>query len=175
MNKGCIHIYTGDGKGKTTACVGLALRCSGAGNQVVFTQFLKDNSSSEIAVLSNLPNLAFLPNERSFGFTFLMTPEEKEQAAAYYRKHFEDAVALAKKTNATMLVLDELLSVYNENLVDQDAVCKFLREKDPQLEVVISGRDPKPELLELADYVSEIKKIKHPFDEGIQARKGIEY
>ena len=175
MDKGCIHIYTGDGKGKTTACVGLSLRCAGAGNKVVFTQFLKDNTSSEIGILSNIENVEFVPNERTFGFTFLMTPEEKEDAAQYYRKHFEDAVAKAQEVGAKLLVFDEIISVYNENLVDREAVCRFLREKDPQLEVVLSGRAPADELMELADYVSEVKKVKHPFDKGIPARKGIEY
>lgn len=175
MSKGCIHIYTGDGKGKTTACVGLSIRCSGAGKRVIFTQFLKDNTSSEISVLANLPNIEFLPNDRTFGFTFLMTPQEKEDAAQYYRKHFQQAVQRAIDSNADLLVLDEIISVYNENLVDREAVCDFLKHKAPHLEVVLSGRDPAQELLELADYVSEVKKIKHPFDAGMQARKGIEY
>ena len=74
-----------------------------------------------------------------------------------------------------MLVLDELLSVYNEGMVDHEEVCRFLKEKPENLEVVISGRNPSAELIELADYISEVKKIKHPFDAGVQARKGIEY
>lgn len=175
MSKGCIHIYTGDGKGKTTACVGLSVRCAGAGNKVVFTQFLKDNTSSEIELLKNLPNVEFVPNDRTFGFTFLMTPEEKEDAAQYYRRHFEEAIQHAKESDAGLLVLDEIISVYNENLVDREAVCDFLRNKPQHLEVALSGREPAKELIDLADYVSEIKKIKHPFDSGIQARKGIEY
>ena len=175
MDKGCIHIYTGDGKGKTTACVGLAIRCAGSGNRVVFTQFLKDNTSSEIEVLKSVPNMEFVPNDRTFGFTFLMTPEEKADAAKYYRKHFEDAVEKAAEVNAKLLVFDEIISVYNEGLVDREAVCTFLRDKNPEMEVVLSGRQPAEELIELADYVSEIRKIKHPFDEGMPARKGIEY
>ncbi len=175
MEKGCIHIYTGDGKGKTTACVGLSVRCAGAGNKVVFTQFLKDNTSSEIELLSKLPNVEFVPNDRTFGFTFLMTPQEKAEAAEYYREHFRKAVDHATEIGADLLVFDEIISVYNENLVDRDEVCKFLRDKNPHLEVVLSGRAPAEELIELADYVSEIKKIKHPFDAGTPARKGIEY
>lgn len=175
MDKGYIHIYTGDGKGKTSACVGLSVRCAGSGQKVLFTQFLKDNSSSEIGVISQIPNLEFFPNERSFGFTFLMTEEEKKEAAQYYSEHFLQAVAKAKEGNFRMLVLDELLSVYNEGMVDHKEVCRFLKEKPENLEVVISGRNPSAELIELADYISEVKKIKHPFDAGVQARKGIEY
>ena len=175
MDKGCIHIYTGDGKGKTTACVGLSVRLAGAGEKVVFTQFLKDNTSSEISVISSLPNVEFVPNDRTFGFTFLMTEEEKKDAAEYYRKHFQQAVDKAIELDARMLVLDEIISVYNEGLVDREEVCKFLKEKSPRLEVVLSGRDPAGELIDLADYVTEAKKIKHPFDAGMPARKGIEY
>ncbi|MEG1362146.1 MAG: cob(I)yrinic acid a,c-diamide adenosyltransferase [Lachnospiraceae bacterium] len=173
--KGLIHIYEGDGKGKTSTAVGLAVRCAGNGEKVVFTQFLKDNTSGELSILAHLEMVTFLPAEQSFGFYFNMTEEQKREAELFYRRHFEQAVACALNNQCRLLVLDELMAAVNCNLVEKNRVIEFLKEKPEEMEVVMTGRDPAVEFINLADYVSKIVKIKHPFDQGIGARKGIEY
>lgn len=171
--KSCIHIYCGDGKGKTTAAMGLALRAAGSGKKVVVVQFLKDGTSSELHILRQLPQMQVLVCEECFGFFWNMTEEQKEAAGRAYTELFDRASQAAKK-GAFLLVMDELIAAYNHRLVDREQVLAFLREKPESLEVVMTGREPAPELLELADYVSEIQKRKHPFDRGVGARRGIE-
>ena len=173
--KGLIHIYEGDGKGKTSTSIGLSIRCAGSGESVVFSQFLKDNSSSEVKILEQIEGIFYVRSDKHFGFFFQMNEEEKEEARIYYRQHFEKAVQSAISNHARLFVMDELMSAYNLGLVDHDRVLDFLRNKPDNMEVVMTGRDPAPELVELADYVSRVVKIKHPFDQGIPARKGIEF
>ena len=173
--KGYIHIYEGDGKGKTSTAVGLSVRCAGSGQQVVFSQFLKDNSSSEVAILERINGITYVRCEKHFGFFFRMNETEKEEARAYYRQHFTKAVNTALENKAHLFVMDELMSAYNLGVVDQEAVLEFLRTKPEEMEVVMTGRDPALELLDLADYVSKIVKVKHPFDQGVPARLGIEF
>ena len=170
---GLIHIYCGDGKGKTTAAVGLALRSAGAGNRVVFTQFFKDGSSSEIPLLRKIPNVTVLHAKTVGGFWKRMTAEQQAQASRDYTELFRTACENAK--NADLLVLDEMISACNHGAVSEKAVLEFLRNKPETLEVVLTGRNPSDALLALADYVTEMKKVKHPFDRGVLARKGIEY
>lgn len=172
--KGLIHIYTGDGKGKSTAAIGLTIRCAGYGDTVVYTQFLKSGTSSELNIIKNIDNIHIVEAEKSFGFLFNASDEVKAEAKAVYSKLLKDAIAKTKETNCRMLVLDEVIATYNYNLLDKDELLNFLKNKPEEMEVVMTGRDPAKELVEMANYVSEIKKIKHPYDQGIPARKGIE-
>ena len=174
MKKTCIHIYCGDGKGKSTAVMGLALRAAGSGKKVILTQFLKDGTSSELKILRELPQVSVLTCEKQFGFFWNMSEEQKEAARAAYQELFDRAVQMASEEQAFLLVMDEFMAAYNHGMIDQTKALAFLKEKPEGLEVALTGRDPAPELLALADYVSEIRKIKHPFDEGLNARKGIE-
>ncbi|MFP3153068.1 cob(I)yrinic acid a,c-diamide adenosyltransferase [Lachnospiraceae bacterium ZAX-1] len=178
MNKkntgGLIHIYEGDGKGKTSAGVGLSVRCAGSGQRVIYTQFLKDNLSSELNVLKQIENIHLIPCEKSFGFTFAMTPQQKEEATQYYTDHLKKVIETAIKEQCRLIVLDEIIASYNLNMIKQEDLISFLKNKPQEMEVVMTGRDPAEELVELADYVSRIVKVKHPFDQGIPARKGIE-
>lgn len=176
MDHGKMHIYCGDGKGKTTAAVGLAVRCAGSGRRVVFVSFLKDGSSSEVRVLEQIPGIKVLMCPRSFGFTFRMTEQERKDAEEAYRELWNRAVEEVGKEPADLLVLDELMAAYNAGLVDQREVLEFLLEKPEPLEVVLTGREPGEELLALADYVTEMKLRRHPYvDAGLAAREGIEY
>ena len=172
--KGLIHIYCGDGKGKTTAAMGLTVRALGSGMKVVLTQFMKGDYSSELKILRGLPNLQLVFCEKNFGFVWNMTEEEKAEAKAAYTRQFETAIQLATECKADMLVMDEFMSCYEMQFVDNKKALEFLHNKPENLEVVLTGRNPGPELCELADYISEIKKIKHPYDKGINSRKGIE-
>ena len=170
---GLIHIYCGDGKGKTTACVGLTVRAAGAGKKVVFTQFFKDGSSSEVKILSQIPNIQTIHCKVHHGLYFRRSDEQKARASEDYTKLFRDAVAAAR--DADLLVMDELVSTCNHNTVSEQEVIEFLKNKPENLEVVITGREPSEALRDCADYISEMRKVKHPFDKGTPARKGIEF
>lgn len=170
---GLIHLYCGDGKGKTTAALGLALRAAGAGKQVVFTQFFKDGSSSEVEPLAALPGVRVFHADTVRGFYRNMTPSQREQAGKDYTALFRQVTQAAQE--ADLLILDEIVSACNRGVVPEKLVTDFLREKLARLEVVLTGRNPSSALLELADYVTEMRKLRHPFDRGIGARKGIEF
>ena len=172
--RGCIHIYGGTGKGKTTAAVGLAVRCAGTGRKVLFTQFLKGNTSGENLSLAHIPNIILFKNEEAFGFTFTMESDERNRAKHYYRNHFRETISLAERENVDMLILDELIDAYNLDMVDKNEVLHFLRTRPEELEIVMTGHAPANELVQLADYVTFMKKIKHPYDLGLIAREGIE-
>lgn len=174
METGLIHIYTGDGKGKTTAAIGLAVRCVGSGQKVVFTQLMKGNHSSERNVLEQIEGVYVVPAEKSFGFSWTLSEGGKDEARKAYTQQFQNAIAKAKAENCCMIIFDEVMSAYNNDMIDRAVVLSFLKNKPVELEVVLTGRMPEPELVALADYVSEVRKIKHPYDEGVPSRKGIE-
>ena len=175
MEKGLIHIYCGDGKGKTSAATGLAVRAAGCGEKVLFARFLKNEESGELEILDRIPEIHVIHLERSFGFYRTLTEEEQAEVRQMYEALWQDIVRRAETDVYDVLVMDEFMAAYNYGLIGHDAAFAFLREKPERLEVVLTGRDPDEDLVELADYVSEIRKVKHPFDRGIRARRGIEY
>lgn len=171
--KGLIHIYCGDGKGKTTASLGLALRAACAGKRVYVLQFLKSDSSSETSINGVFGNMTLATVQKNVKFVFLMNEKEKQDNRNENHEVFNKVTASASAYD--MLVLDEIIGCISIGQFDKTLLIDFLKNKPLGLEVVLTGRDPFPELIELADYVSEIKKIKHPYDKGVSARKGIEY
>lgn len=172
--EGLIHIYTGTGKGKTTAAAGLSVRFAGSGGRVLFTQFLKNDNSSEVAVLRQIRNIVFLPSDACFGFTRSMTPEIKENARNHYNNYFTKIIGKASSGNYGLLVLDEIIAADNAGLIEHGRLIDFLENRPYNLEVVLTGRSPSQDLQDIADYISDIVKVKHPFDKGISARMGIE-
>ncbi len=171
---GLIHIYCGDGKGKTTAAVGLAVRCAGRGNKVLLVQFLKSRDSGELYLLAKLPDIEVMRGKESKKFTFQMNEEEKHALLIEHNKMFEQVLAKIKNGGYSLLILDEVIGALNAKVFEMPKLIEFLRHKPENLEVVLTGRNPAPELVEIADYVSEMRKVKHPMDKGIMAREGIE-
>lgn len=171
---GLIHIYCGDGKGKTTAAVGLAVRCAGRGNKVLLVQFLKSRDSGELYSLAKLPDIEVMRGKESQKFTFQMNEEEKLALLIEHNKMFEQVLAKIKNGGYSLLILDEVIGALNAKVFEMPKLIEFLRHKPENLEVVLTGRNPAPELVEIADYVSEMRKVKHPMDKGIMAREGIE-
>ena len=171
---GLIHLYCGDGKGKTTAAFGLALRAQGAGFRVVIAQFLKTEPTGEVTALRNLPRVTLLRAERRFGFTWTLSPEEQQALRREQNALFSRAIAACPQEGSVLLVLDEVVGTDRYGYLDPAPLRTFLRAVPETVEVVLTGRDPAPDILELADYVTEMKKIRHPFDRGIPARDGIE-
>lgn len=171
---GLIHIYCGDGKGKTTAAVGLAVRCAGRGNKVLLVQFLKSRDSGELYSLAKLPDIEVMRGKESKKFTFQMNEEEKHALLIEHNKMFEQVLTKIKNGGYSLLILDEVIGALNAKVFEMPKLIEFLRHKPENLEVVLTGRNPAPELVEIADYVSEMRKVKHPMDRGIMAREGIE-
>lgn len=174
MSRGLVHLYCGDGKGKTTAAMGLAVRAAGSGMQVVVVQFLKDGDSSELSILSSLPNVTVLSGKPVKGFSFSMTPEEKALVAKTHNEYLETAIALYREGMAQLIVLDEAVAALSLNMLNRERLFTFLRGEE-RPEVVLTGRGSDSELQELADYITEMTLRRHPYDRGIMARKGIEY
>ena len=169
---GLVHLYCGDGKGKTTAAMGLAMRAAGRGLRVLIVQFLKSTQTGELEILKLLPQVKVLRSSEQLGLTFRMNEEQKRRAAVIQQQLFAGAREQMQDTD--LLILDEVMAAINAGMLQTEQVAGLLRERPAGLEVVLTGRNPPPELIELADYISEIKKVKHPFDKGIAARDGIE-
>lgn len=174
MNKGLIHVYCGDGKGKTTAAIGLAVRAAGSGMQVVLLQFLKGRVVSELESLKLLPGITVIRNNVDYGFYNKMTDQDKEDIKKLHNENLTKALNLVKDSKCDMLILDEITAAYKYQLVDRAEIDNLIVNKKAELELILTGREPAPLFLDKADYVSEIKKIKHPYDQNIAARKGIE-
>jgi len=167
-----IHLYCGDGKGKTTAAVGLAVRAAGSGMKVLFVQFFKSGKSSEVEALEKLGIVTAHPGVH-YGRYKTLNEEKKTEVRDSYGELFDAILAAAAEFD--LIVLDEAVSAYNYAMIDGERLTEFLRLEGNRREIVLTGRNPLPELIELSDYVTEMKKVKHPFDGGTAARKGIEY
>ncbi len=240
---GLVHIYCGDGKGKTTAALGLALRAAGNGIPVVIARFLKNDGSGEVGILENVPGVYLFHCERQFGFTWTMSEEQKAEAGEYFTGLFERAWEMGCKTARedvegagkadgcmagenwgsdsvsdgssrrdtgvcdtgasisespvsgapvsgspasapltsppceirALLVLDEIMAAVNSGFVANERLLAALDHRPDGLEVVLTGRGPSEELLSRADYVTEMRAVKHPYEKGVGARKGVEY
>ncbi len=170
---GRIHIYYGDGKGKTTAAVGLAVRAAGSGLKVLFFQFLKDNSSNERKILEALPGVTCLPGREPVKFVSKMNGDERIEFRHYNNKALDEIIKFCAPFD--MLILDEALCAVNLEVLSEEKLISFIQHKPRGLEIVMTGPRLPDNLLEMADYVTEVRKVKHQFDLGRSARKGIEF
>ena len=164
-----LHLYWGDGKGKTTAAMGLALRALGHGRRVVILQFLKDGSSGEIEMLRRCGAVVYAcPNAK---FTWLMTDAERAEA----RRTNTRTLQTVLQGSFDLLVLDEACAALKSNILDEALLRKAAAFAKGGREVVVTGRDPAPWLQDAADYSTEMQMHKHPYTQGIAAREGVEY
>ena len=171
---GLIHVYYGDGKGKTTAAFGLAFRCAGRGKKVVIAQFLKSAESGEVTAAERFPEITLVRGNGIRKFTFQMNDAEKAQTARDCAALFQNTVSLARSGDIRMLVLDEVIDACHAFL-PVDEVAGFLDSRPEGLEVVITGHALPAELAARADYISRVEKEKHPYDRGVPARPDIEF
>ncbi len=174
---GLIHAYTGDGKGKTTAAVGLCVRAAGRGLRVVFCQFLKGRASGELEPLEKLgvTLMRMQDPEAQMKFTFQMTEAELEESRRQHRELLERAKAAAASGAYDLVVLDEAIGTVSIGLLDEGDLLGLIGAKAPETELVMTGRGLPAAVAERCDYISEIVMRKHPFEQGIGARRGIEY
>ena len=175
MLKGLIHLYYGYGKGKTTAALGLALRAAGCGVKVVLVQFLKESTSGELCQLELLPNITVLRGTAARVFVCDMTPTQLAETRTIQNGNLEKARALAASGGCGLLILDEALDAWQLGLLDEALFLDLVYHKPETLELVITGHKPDDRIIAAADYVTEMVKIKHPYDTGVQGRRGIEF
>ena len=175
MNTGLIHLYIGEGKGKTTAAVGLAARAAGSGKNVVFGQLLKGRQTGEVASLEAL-GVQVIRSEKDQGFIWEMNEEQKEECRVEQVRLFNEIWGtIFSDGKIDLLVVDESLDVLIMGLLEEQMIRDALENKPDGLEIVCTGRKAPDWMFDLADYVTEMKKIKHPFDRGIGAREAIEF
>jgi ATP:corrinoid adenosyltransferase len=172
--RGCIHIYCGNGKGKTTCAVGLCVRAAGFGRKVLIYQFMKNNATNERKALLQISNITIIDGLEQEKFSFQMTDTEKAERKSYYEEQFQMLTAKAIDEHFDVVFFDELVYTIDAQLFDEELLLDFLKNKPTHLEVILTGQNPSDKLIDAADYVSEICKAKHPFDKGLPSRKGIE-
>lgn len=176
MNQGKIHVYCGDGKGKTTAAIGLSVRSCGRGWPVVLSQFLKGSNSGELKILRTLDNYHIVEApQQTMKFVFQMNDEEKAECRRQVQQHFHDTVAAVKEYGALLLIMDEVLDAVSLGMLDDEELADFLKNRPQELEVVMTGRAPTPCVEPLCDYITRMTKVRHPFDKGLNARNGVEF
>jgi cob(I)alamin adenosyltransferase len=173
LETGLVQVYTGDGKGKTSAAFGLALRAIGRNLRVYIIQFIKGGFDyGELYVLNKLPNLTL----RAFGRGKFVTAKPPEAVDV---KLAQEALTLAKEVVQSeeydLVILDEVNIAIDLKLIDLEEVLKLIKGKPEKVELVLTGRHAPNEIVKVADLVTDMKEIKHPFNKGVQARKGIEY
>ena len=170
-----VHLYCGDGKGKPTAAAGLALRAAGNGMHVLFVQFLKGRESGERKMLESIPGVTVMGGDLGEKFTFQMTRDEREQAAYRNVLLLESAFRRAAEEQVQLLVLDEAVTAVERDIIPAGMLRDNIEKYRHSFEIVLTGSLPEEWMVEAADYVTDMEKIRHPYDRGISARKGIEY
>lgn len=168
-----IHLYTGEGKGKTTAAIGLAVRAAGSGMPVMFAQFMKGNDTGELHSLRELTNVQIVRSDRNFGFYSSMSDADKQALTEIHNRILERLLAAARTGECRMLVLDEITYPVSWGLLDIDRLKALLACEE--VELVCTGRDAAQFLQDAADYITEMRCLRHPFEKGVTARRGVEY
>ncbi|MDP9750142.1 cob(I)yrinic acid a,c-diamide adenosyltransferase [Thermoanaerobacter pentosaceus] len=175
MERGLIQVYTGDGKGKTTASIGLGIRAVGRGFKVYMVQFLKGADTGELHTLKNIENFKVFRFQSTNKFFWTLTEEEKKILAEDIKKAYDFVVEVLKNKKCDVLILDEIMAAIHSKMYTVEDVLKLIDMKPKEMELVLTGRSAPQEIIERADLVTEMKAIKHPFEKGIPARYGIEY
>lgn len=174
MPKGMIHYYFGDGKGKTSAALGLAIRAAGYGD-VVIVQFLKNTPSGELLTLQKLDNITVLRGKAGEAFSFDMTEQELKLTEGIHEKNLLAGIKLSQSPECRLLVLDEADDAVALGVLNEQLLKRAILEKPEHLEVVVTGHKPLSWIVNAADYITEMKKHRHPYDKGIAAREGVEF
>jgi cob(I)alamin adenosyltransferase len=169
--KGYIHLYTGNGKGKTTAALGLAIRAAGAGKKVFIAQFVKGMPYAEHKALQRFPEIEV----KQYGLDCFIVNEPTQEDIKLARIGLKEVSEIVLKNACDVLILDEVCIALHYKLFELNEIINLLREKPESMEIILTGRYAPKELMDKADLVTEMKEIKHYYNRGIQAREGIEF
>ncbi len=176
MDKGYVQVYTGNGKGKTTAALGQAFRAVGQGMKVMVIQFLKGIPSGEMTAAERLgPDMKILRFERNKKFFWQLTEKEKRELQEDIQKAVNYTMEILCHNSCDMLILDEIMGAIHSGLVSIDQVIQIIEAKPPSMELILTGRNVPSEIADYADLVTEMKPVKHYYEKGVAARRGIEY
>lgn len=176
LDIGCIQVYTGNGKGKTTAALGQGIRAYGNGLKVIMVQYLKSGYTGELNTINNLnQNFEIYRFEKERDFFWNLSEAEKEDLQKEINTATDFVEEVIKENKCDMLILDEIIGAMGNNLIDVDKLIKVLKSKPKSMEIILTGRNAPEWLIELADLVTEMKEIKHYYKKGINSRQGIEY
>lgn len=176
MDNGCVQVYTGNGKGKTTAAIGLGVRAAGYKHQVYMVQFLKNTPTGELASLELLePYFKVFRFQKIKGFFWNLNNEEKNILKGEVQETYDFILKVMKEGSCQVLILDEILGAYQNKLITQEQITHLMDIKPSDMELILTGRNAPEWLVSKADLVTEMKDIKHYAEKGIMARKGIEY
>lgn len=176
LQKGYVAVYTGDGKGKTTAAVGQAVRSAGNGLKVYMVQFLKTDNTGELKIANIIgENFKIFRFQKQKGFFWTLNKEEKEIVRKEVNKALEFVKDVIDNNGCDVLILDEIMGVIKNNIIKPDIVIELIDKKPETMELILTGRDAPESIIDKADLVTEMKNIKHYIDKGIYAREGIEY
>ncbi|MBL8659676.1 MAG: cob(I)yrinic acid a,c-diamide adenosyltransferase [Rhodospirillales bacterium] len=171
--RGLLMVHTGKGKGKTTAAMGLAMRCIGHGFKVGIVQFVKGAwHTGERDILARFPDLCVI---RAMGEGFTWDTQDRQRDIAAARQAWDTAKAMIADSSYRMVILDELNIVLRYGYLELDDILATLSARPRDLHVVVTGRNAKEELIEAADLVTEMAMIKHPFRSGVKAQAGVEF
>lgn len=176
MRMGLIQVYCGQGKGKTTAAIGQGIRAVGSGFKVIMIQFLKGGKTGEMDTLSRLePDFKLFRFEKKRDFYPLLSEEEKEEVVMEIRNALNFVEKVFETKECDLLILDEILGVVKNNIISDTELLEMLLNKPDEMELVITGRILPDSIKHKVDYISNIQQVKHPYEKGIGARKGIEF
>lgn len=176
LERGLVQVYTGNGKGKTTASIGLGIRAYGNGLKVIMIQFLKGGITGELDVLNNLgENFKVYRFEKEKDFTWNLNEEQKEELMKEIEEGFNFAKKVVKENMCDMLILDEVMASVNGGYIKEEDVVKLIESKSEGMELILTGRNVPKSIADKSNLITEMKDIKHYFNEGVPARKGIEF
>jgi len=176
LKKGYVQIYTGDGKGKTTAAVGLAVRAAGDGFKVIMVQFLKSGATGELNSAKQLdPNFVIKRFEKARGFFWTLNQEEKLELKKEIDEAYEFCANTLKEQSCDILILDEVMGALSNNLISNEQIQDLIALKPDNMELILTGRNAPQSIIDKADLVTEMKQVKHYFHKGVSSREGIEY
>jgi cob(I)alamin adenosyltransferase len=172
LKKGYIHVYTGPGKGKTTAALGLGIRAAGAGMKVHMVQFMKGRRYSEIDTIEKIKDFTITQHGRD-EFVSKENPDKVDIDLA--QEGFKYSKEIVNNGKYDMIILDEINVAVDFSLISLKEIIKLLEGKPEKLELILTGRFAHPEIVRYADLVTEMLEIKHPYQQGVEARKGIDF
>lgn len=176
MKKGCVQIYYGQGKGKTTAALGQGLRSAGAGLKVFMVQFLKTAGSGELEAVKQLePDFRIFRFERPHGFFWTLSPEEKVDLKEDVANALQFIRKVLSNRQCDVLILDEILGALEKELITTSQLEELLLGRPEEMEILLTGRKLPDSIAQYGDYITHMQQIRHPFENGLPAREGIEY